>query len=314
MKNLIVTADDYGVFPSINDGVKKSVLNGKVNSVACIANYKDSVKNVKDLINDVGNKAEIGCHLTISSGQALTVKGHDAFCYGDNFRPFSSLNIDAIEKVPDLLEKELKAQVQTFLDSGIAVTNLSCHHTTLTTTAGLFKVYLKVAEDLKLPIRSVNLSPSGKDCTFRTILDLMLVRYLPLKKLKEVKKFGKDINEYYSNFEVKILAPNILECSHYGPIPQAGFLDAFAKLEVNHKHKKLDSFFKDFISNDKTCSELMVHLITNDINLLATDDGIDYPGIDQNYFDSRALEFRSLNSYDLAQYPEVRMGLWKDLK
>ena len=49
MKNLIITADDYGVFPSINQGVKEAILNGKVNSVACLANYKDSVKNVKSL-------------------------------------------------------------------------------------------------------------------------------------------------------------------------------------------------------------------------------------------------------------------------
>ncbi|MBA2611001.1 MAG: ChbG/HpnK family deacetylase [Bacteroidetes bacterium] len=313
MKNLIVTADDFGVFPSINQGVKDAIRNNKVNSVACIANYKDSVKNVKELIAEFGTKADIGCHLTISSGNALTVQNNDAFCYGNTFRPFSNLNINAIEAVPKLLEKELKAQVQVFLDNGIPVSNLSCHHTTLTTTAGLFKVYLKVAEDLKLPIRSINLSPGGKDCTFRTVLDIMLLRYVPLKKLREVRKFGREINNYYSNFEIKILAPNILECSHYGPIPQSGFLDAAAKLEINHKHKRLNRFFKNFIANDKNCAELMVHLISDDLNLLEQDDGIDYPGIDQNYFDSRVLEYKSLNSYDLTQYPNVRMGFWREL-
>ncbi|MDP3556284.1 MAG: ChbG/HpnK family deacetylase [Bacteroidota bacterium] len=314
MKKLIVTADDYGVFPSINQGIKDAILNNKVNSVACIPNYKDSIKNVKDLINTIGNKAEIGCHLTISSGEALTVQNHDAFCYDKIFRPFSNLNIDAIELVPELLEKELKAQVQVFLDSGIAVTNLSCHHTTLTTTAGLFKVYLKVAKHFNLPIRSVNISPSGKDNAYRTILNLLLLAHVPAKKLKEMRKFGKEISDFFLTLENKTLAPNFLEISHYGPLPQAGFLDATAKLEINKKHKNLNKFLKTLSNNENTSAELMVHLISDDIYLLEEDDGIDYPGIDQNYFDSRALEYRSLNSFDFNNYPEVKLGFWKDLE
>lgn len=313
MKNLIITADDYGVFPSINQGVKNAILNNKVNSVACIPNYKDSIKNVKSLLNDVGDKAEIGCHLTISSGEALTVQNHDAFCYGKTFRPFSNLNIDAIEEVPELLEKELKAQVTIFLDSGITITNLSCHHTTLTTTAGLFKIYLKVAADFKLPIRSVNISPVAKDCTYRTILNLMLLRDVPLKKLREMKRFGKEITNYFNNYESKIIAPNILESSHYGPIPQAGFLDLTAPIEISKKHKNLKRFLSDYSTNNNTSAELMTHLIADDLYLLEEDDGIDYPGIDQNYFDSRLLEYKSLNSFDFSEYTEVKSGSWKEL-
>ncbi|MBA3681591.1 MAG: ChbG/HpnK family deacetylase [Bacteroidetes bacterium] len=313
MKNLIVTADDYGVFPSINQGVKDAIKNGKVNSVACISNYKDSVKNVKELMNGFGDKIEIGCHLTISSGEALTVQNDDAFCYGKVFRPFSNLNINAIEEVPGLLEKELRAQIDIFKDNNIPVTNLSCHHTTLTTTAGLLKIYLKVAAAYKVPIRSVNIMPSGKDNTFRTILNLLLRQHVPKKKLQEMRRFGKEINDYLNNYETKIITPHVLESSHYGPIPQAGFLDAMAPVEVRKKHKHLNKFFKDFSKNDHAHAELMVHLISEDLNLLEEDDGIDYPGIDQNYFDSRMLEYRSLNSFDFAQYPDVKMSWWREL-
>lgn len=313
MKNLIVTADDYGVFPSINQGVKDAIKNNKVNSVACISNYKDSVKNVKELIAEFGDKADIGCHLTISSGEALTVQNHEAFCYDKIFRPFGNLDIDAIEEVPELLEKELRAQIEVFKDAQIPVTNLSCHHTTLTTTSGLLKVYLKVAAAYKLPIRSVNISPVAKDNTYRTILSLLLRQHVPSKKLQEMKRFGKEINDYLSKYESKILTPHVLESSHYGPIPQAGFLDALAGLEIKLKHKNLNKFFKDFSKNESTSAELMVHLISEDLNLLEQDDGIDYPGIDQNYFDSRMLEYRSLNAFDFSAYPEVKMGFWREL-
>lgn len=313
MKNLIITADDYGVFPSINQGVKEAILNGKVNSVACLANYKDSVKNVKSLLNEIGAKADIGCHLTLSSGEPLEVKNHEAFCYGKIFRPFSNLNIDAIETVPDLLEKELKAQVLVFLDSGISISNLSCHHSTLTTTPGLFKVYLKVAADFKLPIRSVNISPSNKDSTYRSILNLLLLQDVPLKKLREIKKFGKDITTYLTNYETKIITPHLLESSHYGPLPQAGFLELTAPFQILKKHKNLTKFLNTFSDNEFASAELMTHLISDDLNLLEQDDAIDYPGIDQNYFDSRALEFKSLNSFDFNQYSNMKMAFWKDL-
>jgi predicted glycoside hydrolase/deacetylase ChbG (UPF0249 family) len=313
MKNLIVTADDYGVFPSINQGIKDAIRNNKVNSVACIPNYKDSVKNVKELIAEFGTKADIGCHLTISSGEALTVQNHEAFCYDKIFRPFGNLDIDAIEEVPELLEKELRAQIEVFKDAQIPVTNLSCHHTTLTTTAGLLKVYLKVAAAYKLPIRSVNISPAAKDNTYRTILGLLLRQHVPLKKLQEMKRFGKKINNYLNQYETKILTPHVLESSHYGPIPQAGFLDTLAGLEVKLKHKNLNKFFKDFSKNESTSAELMVHLISEDLHLLEQDDAIDYPGIDQNYFDSRMLEYRSLNAFDFSAYPEVKMSFWREL-
>ena len=43
MKKLIVTADDFGVCRSLKEVIKESIINVKVNSVACISNYVDSV-------------------------------------------------------------------------------------------------------------------------------------------------------------------------------------------------------------------------------------------------------------------------------
>ena len=84
-------------------------------------------------------------------------------------------------------------------------------------------------------------------------------------------------------------------------------------LEIIKKHNNLKKFLNNFSKNENASSELMTHLISDDLNLLEEDDGIDYPGVDQNYFDSRALEYKSLNTFDFSQYTEVKMGLWKDL-
>ena len=173
MKNLIVTADDYGVFPSINNGVKEAIRKGKVNSVACFSNHKDSVKNVNELLDEFGNKVDIGCHFTLSSGEPLIVKNNEAFTHGKNFNDFSNLDIDGILKQPNELKKELIAQVQVFMDHQIPVTHLSCHCNTLTTVKGLFKTYLEVAALFKIPMRSVNIQPDKKDNSYRMALNLM---------------------------------------------------------------------------------------------------------------------------------------------
>src|SRR4051812_35691255 len=126
MKKLIVTADDYGVFPSINAGILNAVLQGKVNSVACFANYEKSVENVRELIDAVGDKAEIGCHLTISSGVPVWLGNHEAFTKNGIFRHYTDMRISLIEDHTDLLEKELKEQVAVFRAAGINVKHLSC--------------------------------------------------------------------------------------------------------------------------------------------------------------------------------------------
>ena len=105
----------------------------------------------------------------------------------------------------------------------------------------------------------------------------------------------------------------MLESSHYGPLPQAGFLELTAPFQILKKHKNLTKFLNTFSDNEFASAELMTHLISDDLNLLEQDDAIDYPGIDQNYFDSRALEFKSLNSFDFNQYSNMKMAFWKDL-
>ncbi len=87
MKHLIVTADDYGVFPAINERIIDAVNDGKVNSVSIFSNYKgavlpnapsgtpyeDALTNVRWLVNNTqGKSPELDCHLTVTSGKPLT--------------------------------------------------------------------------------------------------------------------------------------------------------------------------------------------------------------------------------------------------
>jgi len=312
MKQLIVTADDYGVFPSINEGVKLAIRRGNLNSAACFSNHSHSVKHIRELTDEFGNTVDIGCHLTISSGRPLHVAGNPAFTRGDYFRDFSELDIDAILKQPEELKKELVAQIQVLLDNGIAVNHLSCHHNTLTTVRGLMQVYLEVAAQFNLPMRSVNIQPEKKDSNYRLVLDLLLADNVPVKTLKEINRFKKEIAQMVRDFGT-VKTPDWLESSHYGPLPLIDVWENGVERRKREKHADLDKFIKGFLNSTSNCAELMLHLIQYQDHLSGLDDAVDYPGVNTKYFDSRQIELRSILDFNFGAYQGLTMGSWKHL-
>ena len=312
MKNLIVTADDYGVFPSINNGVKEAIRKGKVNSVACFSNHKDSVKNVKELLDEFENKVDIGCHFTLSSGEPLIVKNNEAFTHGKNFNDFSNLDINGILKQPNELKKELIAQVQVFKDNQIPVNHLSCHCNTLTTVKGLFKTYLEVAALFKIPMRSVNIQPDKKDNSYRMALNLMLADNVPTSILKEIRNFQKEINQTVADYKL-VKTPGMLESSHYGPLPFYAILDISIDRRKKDKHDTIKKFLKTFQDSTHQHAELMVHLVNYPDYLSGIDDDIDYTGVNTKYFDSRQIEQKSILEFDYTIAPNISLGGWSQL-
>src|SRR5688500_6181825 len=98
MKHLIVTADDYGVFPAINDAILDCVKAGKINSVAVLPNYDgnghyaSSVQNLQRLLNLSDGNVDIGCHLTITSGKPVTTDKMAFACDSEgNFKSFTAM-------------------------------------------------------------------------------------------------------------------------------------------------------------------------------------------------------------------------------
>ena len=52
----------------------------------------------------------------------------------------------------------------------------------------------------------------------------------------------------------------------------------------------------------------MVHLIEGFV-----DEQVDYPGINEKYFDSRAVEFKSIMGFDFSSIEGIEKGRWNDL-
>lgn len=146
----IITADDYGISPIIDDAINKAIAKGCVTSVAGFANGKDeqgnfSVQKLKRL-KESFPQVSVGLHFTLTSGQA--VSGNPKSLTRKRGRYFKSMRkqnpkyLDLLE-----LESELKAQITVFDKAGLEIQHFSDHVGILTLTKRTAGVYYKVAKE-----------------------------------------------------------------------------------------------------------------------------------------------------------------------
>ena len=327
MKHLIVTADDFGVFPAINEGIIDAVNAGKVNSVAVLANYKghvlpnapygtkyeNSLTNVKWLINNTqANQPEIGCHLTVTSGRPLTGDKMDFACDGDgNFHSYGNFrNFKEPEQLKKLYD-ELCAQVEELKSvPGCSVKHLTNHHTSLTLFRHHFDEYLKVAKKFGLPIRSADVRPSKRQETYLWILDRKLTSDIPKEEREAMLEFQAKIADEFRKNPFGVKGPDFLDSRHYGPVGLLPATRIAAFWLAKAKRKKLDEFFEEFEKSTEKSVELLLHLAKPGFLTVDRSNHLDYSGVDRNYFDSRALELKAIRDYDLRKWKGVEHKGW----
>lgn len=311
MKRIIINADDFGVVPSVNAAITDAVKAGKVNSVAAFANYKDSVANARGLVKDAadtGKHMDLGVHLTISSGQPVLEEARNAD-YGlcdknGKFKSFTELSNSKINT--DILRKELLAQVEQFTANGIPAKHLSCHHNTLTTFEKLFKVYVDVARETELKMRSVAIEPVNKNNLYvKVFLGIKLSDDNDQQDIRQMKQFLKQIRGKFQEYSDNLVkSPSYLESAYYGPLPLVAIRGTALDKQIADKKKDLQDIVKRFgAAPDANSMELMVHLRKGGVSIWdkysKEVDETGYQGIDPKYFDSRVVEFESLMQTDL---------------
>ena len=340
MKKIILTADDFGVIPSIDAGVTRGVLAGKINSVAAFANYgvngETSVINAKELIRkseEHGVKPQIGVHLTISSGNPIL--GRDAvpsLCKSDKdldeafyenqteaneFNAHTDLSRDAI--VESELKDELQAQIDVFKDNDIPIAHLSSHHNTLTFFEKFFKVLMDLAADNNIPIRSSRVEPKLKNDMFlKLYMYFNLWEDIDLDEADELVTFMNDIQEVQRNYRPgEVRSPDFLETSHYGPLPFHKLKDRKLEKYLRKKKKAVTKMIKRFVEGDQNTMEVVLHVRDNVItNHQVYENEVrlaNYAGIDPRYFDSRVVELNSVLNMDwdkIFAKNDMQWGSW----
>ena len=173
INHLIVTADDYGAEEFIDEAIRKAIANGTVSSVSCFttfkkrsetkkqSKYRGSVAAIKKLHKEFPHVG-IGLHLNITTGFPLT---DELKSITDRKGRFLQMHKYDFQKVNvSEAEVELEKQLTTFLDLGIPIDHISCHHG----ITGLFQDFWFITQKLgtfngmTIPIRNPNLISNDK--------------------------------------------------------------------------------------------------------------------------------------------------------
>jgi predicted glycoside hydrolase/deacetylase ChbG (UPF0249 family) len=157
MKQLIISADDFGLTESVTKGISESILNGAVTRTSAMmcTNGKGWIKNYMN-----GLDGKIGLHLQLTDGTPLLPK-EEILSIVDaegNF-PSKSKQLGNVNHLE--IEKEWEAQMAALLNLGIIPSHIDTHHN-VHRFPKIFKVYCALAEKYKLPARALSSNMAKK--------------------------------------------------------------------------------------------------------------------------------------------------------
>jgi hopanoid biosynthesis associated protein HpnK len=127
---IVINADDFGLSEGINRGIVQAHTDGVLTSATIMTNMpaaKQAVKMAKQL-----RTLGVGVHLNLSEGQPVSTEADIACLLGaDGVFAHSPSKLSLLSlarnKIRKAVRKELAAQIQWLIDSGIKPTHLDSH-------------------------------------------------------------------------------------------------------------------------------------------------------------------------------------------
>jgi hopanoid biosynthesis associated protein HpnK len=153
MKNLIVTADDFGIAPSVNEGIARAHRGGIVSFVNLLPSG-EAFSEAVSLSRELGI-LEAGAHLALSETRPVSgpskiptlVTGEGVFCR--NYKEFlAKFFLGRVRR--DEICAELKAQLAAAVNTGIPITCLSGHEH-IHMVPEILKIFVDIAKEYRIP-------------------------------------------------------------------------------------------------------------------------------------------------------------------
>ena len=148
---LILNADDFGLSHSVNQGITECLKQNLVSSTTMMMNtpYTDEViKLAKDL-----ELKNVGIHLNLTYGKSVLPREQVSSLVDPSGTFHYVCMLGYYTQYLDA-KKELRAQIEKFLDNGLTPTHLDYHHY-FHEVPNIFKAYLELAQDYNLPVRTM---------------------------------------------------------------------------------------------------------------------------------------------------------------
>ena len=284
----ILTADDYGAVNFIDEGIRKAIQAGKINSVACFAvpmGPKDDLyeRMEKLLALKRHHDFAIGLHFSLTAGRSNDInvskfgnsltrrEMKDGHYYMRDPKNFKFRAID-----PQELAIELNSQLTRLRQYTTEIDSISNHHGIVYMDTDLFKPYAETAAAHGIPVRSPVVWKKYKLPTgnFDHRIGKPVIRQgLKLRWVDQLLDAAKNQPRLDIAKQLKLVYPTCLVDEIYGqPYPE-----------------NLELLFSAYYQK-VFAAEFMFHLGDPDF----TGDKTAPDGIDAGYFDTRKIEYQSL--------------------
>lgn len=298
-KYILVTADDYGIYDEIDNGVEWALKNGWINSVAVLVN-NDELENESRLVrlrdflerNHLTDRVHVGLHFTIASGKPLSKKLRYLTNSNGFFKHFWLIH-DGYRKGHYLEEvgKEFELQLEKFKKVFGTPDHITSHFDVLSYNEAFLNLTLKRAHLLSTSMRSLNYIPYGK----RIGMDIITTA-----DIMSARETERCIKKYELANQTIISVPDSSIVDHYGP---PGFIPVWNYYRRSRKKQEdVSKWIDDFKTDDTQTTEIVYHLIQHEaISQRAfvrkfREKYNEYPGLHPNYFDGRVAEMMSLEA------------------
>lgn len=346
---LVLTADDFGVDESINQGIINLAKADIIDSVEVLANYGEngqlSIQNTLILLDEIAASnpdLELGVHLTITSGKPIEeTPGLSSILCKGHFISAKKTNSDAD---PQAIYEELKKQVEVLKSNPriwSKVTHLTNHHDALWFFPKYTEMYVKVANEYNLPIRNPQVFPTWNA--------LLYYKYLgPRKASKGDKEQSRSAYELrqvgkFALSELNYRSTNYLDSSHYSLwrtildsnpyIPeefierrQVALREIFQRIQTISSEQQSPQVVEALFHvrfggmNNSKVKLRKKERVEKGIDAFDEFDLPNYNGISTTYFDGRSVEYNSLfwehgspgGLKRLYDNHEVERGKWSD--
>lgn len=164
-KVLLLHMDDAGMCPEANGAVKRYITSGDLMSAAVMMPCPEAVS----LIDWVKNypKADIGVHLTLTSEWKnyrwgpLSDKTKVPGLIDPEGKFWHEVPQVVMNASPAEVDTEIRAQIDKMLSLGLKPSHIDTHMGTLYGSAEYVKVFIKVAEEYRIPANIIDLSVPG---------------------------------------------------------------------------------------------------------------------------------------------------------
>lgn len=153
MKRLIVSADDFGLTRSINEGIIKAYREGIVTNLNCMP-AGEAFEDARGLIGSLGLR-DIGAHLSLTESAAVTEPRKIPTLVTKDNRFYKDHNAFLFKFIFGLIRQdeiylELKGQLEKVRRLGVNITNLSSHEH-IHMMPSILDIFIRLAGEYNIP-------------------------------------------------------------------------------------------------------------------------------------------------------------------